>query len=118
MIKKIFSKVKGSYFKLWMALLIMALISPLGIILPELMNSQGAWGEWGPAEIKQEIGYLPEKLSQIADLWQAPMPNYAIKNFNNPSLVHRSANYVLCALIGISACGLLGFYMGRVLRKK
>ena len=30
----------------------LALLSPLGLILPRIMNAGAAWGEWGVDEIK------------------------------------------------------------------
>ena len=62
--------------KLWIGLLILSLLTPLGIILPEKFKAGGAWGEWGPEELEKLIGYVPKGLKRLADLWKAPVPDY------------------------------------------
>lgn len=48
--------------KLWIGLIILALLTPLGIILPEKFKAGGAWGEWGPEALEKLIGYVPAGL--------------------------------------------------------
>ncbi len=67
--------------KLWLGILILALLSPLGIIIPEYFKAGSAWGEWGVAEIQKLAGYIPRGLERLSSLWQAPLPDYAFKGW-------------------------------------
>jgi cobalt/nickel transport protein len=93
------------YRKLWLALVVLALVSPVGLYLPEVMNAGAAWGEWGVDEIKQMIGYAPAGMQRTADIWKAPIPDYAPPGQANASLPRLSLFYILSALTGIGACG-------------
>ena len=88
--------------KLWIGLLIMSLLTPLGIYLPKKAGSGDAWGEWGTEAIEKMLGYVPEGMKKIADLWKAPVPDY---NFggHESSFIVQALWYVLSALIGIAA---------------
>ena len=39
--------------RLWVRIGILILLSPLGIILPDIFKSGGAWGEWGQKGLKR-----------------------------------------------------------------
>ncbi len=56
--------------KLGLGLLILALFTPLGVILPEKFKAGGAWGEWGPEELQKLLGYVPAGLKRTAHLWK------------------------------------------------
>jgi len=86
--------------KLWLGLFIMALLSPLGIILPQKFGAEGAWGEWGLDALEKLIGYVPEGLKKTADIWKAPIPDY---NFGGESalLSAKIISYVVSGIIGI-----------------
>ena len=101
------------YRRLWIALAILALLSPLGLILPRIMNAGAAWGEWGVDEIKQMIGYAPRGMERTADLWRAPLSDYALPGQENALLSHLSLSYVLSAFLGISVCGGGGYLLSR-----
>ena len=62
--------------KLWIGLIIMALLTPLGIYLPKMAGSDEAWGEWGAEAIEKMLGYVPDGMKRIADIWKAPVPDY------------------------------------------
>jgi hypothetical protein len=87
--------------KLWLGIGILALISPLGIILPKWFNAGGAWGEWGLDEIEKLAGFVPEGMKHLAEKWKAPLPDYALP-IENKGLLVESLGYVLSALIGIA----------------
>ena len=101
------------YRKLWIALAILALLSPLGLTLARIMNAGAAWGEWGVDEIKQMIGYAPPGMERTADLWKAPLPDYALPGQANAPLSHLSLSYVLSAFLGIAVCGGGGYLLAR-----
>lgn len=80
-------------------LFVLALMSPLGIILPEMFKAEDAWGEWGLEKIKDMIGFIPEGMKNLADAWEAPFPDY---NFGQEeaSLTVRVGFYILSAIMG------------------
>jgi cobalt/nickel transport protein len=87
--------------KLWLGIGILALISPLGIIIPKWFNAEGAWGEWGLEEIEKLAGFVPEGMKQLAEMWKAPLPDYTLP-IESKGLFVESLGYVLSALIGIA----------------
>jgi hypothetical protein len=93
------------YRAFWIALLAMALASPLGLYAPEWMKAGAAWGEWGLEEVKRMVGYTPPGMEQINDLWRAPFPQYAFRGQEEAPLPNRSLSYILSALLGIGLCG-------------
>jgi len=94
-----------AYRPLWIALLVMAAVSPIGLYLPELLQAGAAWGEWSLEEVASMIGYTPSGMRKLADLWAAPIPDYALPGQDQAPLAHRSLTYIASALVGIGLCG-------------
>ncbi|SEM68209.1 cobalt/nickel transport protein [Syntrophus gentianae] len=86
--------------KLWIGLIVLAFLSPLGIILPEKFQAGDAWGEWGTDTLQQLLGYVPAGLQRYAEIWKAPIPDY---NFwgEGASLGMQIVAYVISGLLGI-----------------
>lgn len=113
------SAAKGSGWRatrpLWVGLILLALLSPLG-----LLASGAAWGEWsvedwGDSATRTAIAHasgeaappaeVPSGLKALSGLWSAPAPDYA------PAFApSESTGYILSAVAG---CGLaaLAFLM-------
>lgn len=87
--------------KLWTGIGILILLSPLGLLLPERFNAGGAWGEWGTDTIKKLTGYVPQGLEKLSTLWNAPIPDYAFKGWEEKGLCSLSLAYIASAIIGI-----------------
>jgi len=87
--------------KLWIAIGMLALLSPLGIIIPKWLGADGAWGEWGATEIEKITGFIPAGMKRQADRWKAPLPDYALPGPSN-GLLGESLGYVLAGIIGIA----------------
>ncbi|MHB1134726.1 MAG: PDGLE domain-containing protein [Chloroflexota bacterium] len=91
---------------LWLGLLVMLALSPLG-----LLAEGAAWGEWAPDEVGEMVGFVPAGLEALSSLWQAPLPDYA------PRGLPDVAGYVLSALLGggavLAATWLLGRWLSR-----
>jgi hypothetical protein len=102
--------------KLWLWLFVMALLSPLGIILPEKFGAEGAWGEWSADALEKLLGYIPGGLKKTADIWGAPIRNY---NFGGEgSLIStRIVSYIVSAFIGIVLAWVIVLIISRVLFK-
>jgi cobalt/nickel transport protein len=102
--------------KLWIGLLIMALLTPLGILLPEKFNAEEAWGEWGTDKLEKLLGYIPEGLKKLADLWKGPISDY---NFGgeNASMTIQVVSYIASGLLGIVACAFVVFVVSRFITR-
>jgi cobalt/nickel transport protein len=104
--------------KLWIGLGILAVISPIGLFLPEKFKAGSAWGEWGTDEIKGLIGYIPGGMEKLSSLWTAAMPDYAFKETKNAHLGNLSIAYVFSAILGIALCVGGAYLLGKFLSRK
>jgi cobalt/nickel transport protein len=104
--------------RLWWAILLLVVLSPLGLILPHIFQSGPAWGEWGLEEIGQTIGFVPEGLKRIAEIWSAPVPDYNLRGWEGKGLARMSVGYILSGALGVGAIVLISFFLGKFLRKK
>ncbi|MFI5342470.1 MAG: PDGLE domain-containing protein [Candidatus Methylomirabilales bacterium] len=99
--------------KLWAAVIVLALVSSVGLYLPKIMRAGSAWGEWGVDEIRQMIGYAPAGMEKKADIWKAPIPDYALPGHERALPSHLSLSYILSAFVGTAACGGGGYLLTR-----
>jgi cobalt/nickel transport protein len=104
--------------KLWIGIGLLALLSPLGLILPAFYRCGSAWGEWGGDALKDLVGYVPAGLSRLSALWPAPMPDYAFKFQKDGSLLAGILAYIFSALLGIVVCAGVVFLLGKLFNKK
>jgi cobalt/nickel transport system permease protein len=86
-------------FPLAGVLLIMILLAPLG-----MLERNPAWGEWSAAEIRNRMGFLPQGLARLENLWRAPMAGY-----ERP---------LLSAALGATVLLLVGGLGGRLLARR
>jgi len=102
--------------KLWIGLLVMALLTPLGILLPEKFRAGEAWGEWGVEKLEKLLGYAPEGLKKLADFWKAPIPDY---NFGGEgaSMMLQAISYIASGLLVIGICVFALFVISRFMAK-
>ena len=102
--------------KLWIGLLVMALLTPLGILLPQRFNAEGAWGEWGIDKLEKLLGFVPEGLKKLTDIWRALIPGY---NFGGEgaSKTLRVISYIASGFLGIGVCVLIVFIISRLIVK-
>jgi len=104
--------------KLWIGLVVLALLSPVGIIIPDKFKAGSAWGEWGTDEIQKMVGFVPQGMQKLADIWQAPMPDYAFKGWEEKGLGMLSLAYVISAAVGISIITAITMLFGKIVNKK
>lgn len=102
--------------KLLTGLLIMALLSPLGILLPKKFNAGDAWGEWDTDKIERLIGFVPEGMKKIAGIWKAPVRDY---NFGgeNASIAAQALYYVISGFLGIIVAAGIVYLISRLFVK-
>lgn len=98
--------------KLWILIVVLAVLAPIGLIVPEYFKSGGAWGEWGADEIKGLIGYMPKGLSVLSSVWNAPLPDYALKGLD------KNIGYFFSAIIGIIVTAAIIYAAGKFLSRK
>ena len=103
--------------KLWVGIIVLIILSPLGIYLPEAFRAGSAWGEWGAEEIKELAGYVPQGLARLSEIWSAPIPDYLFKGWENANLGGQSAGYIASAIIGIGLTVCVVLLLGSVMAK-
>ncbi len=94
--------------KLWILIAILAILTPIGLMVPEYFKAGAAWGEWGSDEIKKLVGYVPKGLERLSDIWAAAIPDYGSSKIS----------YIVSAILGIITIMGLTFLLGRFLGKK
>ena len=104
--------------KFWIGLAVLSILSPLGLILPEHFKAGSAWGEWGADEMRKLVGYLPAGLEKLSGFWNAPLPDYTFKAWEEKGLAHLSFAYIISAIIGIGMIMLVMVSVGKLLAKK
>ncbi|MDA8091205.1 MAG: hypothetical protein M0Z61_13435 [Nitrospiraceae bacterium] len=97
-------KKKGKHKKLWIALLVLAVLTPLGLWVPNFFGAGGAWGEWGWREIEKMLGYAPSGLKKTNGLWKAPVAGYGSGYLG----------YLASALLGILVIAVVVFAVSRI----
>jgi cobalt/nickel transport protein len=102
--------------RLFSGLLVLALLTPCGIILPRIFHADGAWGEWGTERLGAILGYLPEGMKGSAHVWKAPVSDY---NFfaESSSLVSRSLAYAVSGLLGLALAACLILILIKVVKR-
>lgn len=104
--------------KLWIFIVILAILSPIGLVMPNYFKAGVAWGEWGPEEIKGLVGYIPQGLYKLASLWSAPIPDYAFKGWEEKPLPSLSIAYIISAIAGVAIVVLIIFLAGKLFGAK
>jgi hypothetical protein len=104
--------------KLWIGLGILAILSPLGLFLPDAFRAGSAWGEWSPDEVKDIIGYIPIGLENLSNVWHSVLPDYAFKGWEEKGLGQLSLAYIISAVIGIALCVGAAWLLGKLLARK
>jgi hypothetical protein len=102
--------------KLWIAVGILALLSPLGLIIPALFGAGGAWGEWGPEEVGKMLGFVPEGMQKLGHRWNAPLPDYAVPG--QRGFFHEGFGYLLAAVLGVLITAGLAYALAKLLARK
>jgi cobalt/nickel transport system permease protein len=107
----------ASLQRLWVAIAVLMLLTPLGILA-----AGTAWGEWSPAELASAAhavrtsdasSVVPAGLEKLSNLWTAPFPAYA------PSFVRsRGFGYLLSAMFGVGLLLIISLLARLVLERR
>uniref|UniRef100_A0A7C3MPX9 Cobalamin biosynthesis protein n=1 Tax=Dictyoglomus thermophilum TaxID=14 RepID=A0A7C3MPX9_DICTH len=103
--------------KLFIGIFILVLLSPLGILLPYFFRAGSAWGEWGPDELKEMIGYVPKDLERLSSFWNPVFPDYNLKSWIEKGLFYEILGYLITGLIG-TAIVIIVTYLIIIVNKK
>jgi cobalt/nickel transport protein len=94
--------------KILLGLLALILLSPIGLILPEMFNGGDAWGEWSVETVAKDKGYVPKGMAKDASLWKAPVADYNMGKEDDP-VWKQSGSYIISGLIGVGVIALACF---------
>lgn len=115
--EKVIPKTSPDFSKRFIIIvLILAILSPVGLIIPNLVNSGSAWGEWGGEELKEIVGFVPKGLEKIENVWKAPIPDYSLTS--SESFFKQSFWYATSALLGILSIAIIFLLFKFVLGRK
>jgi cobalt/nickel transport protein len=59
------------------------------------------------------LGYTPAGMEKTADLWKAPLPDYALPGQEGAPLSRLSLSYILSAFLGMGSCAGGAYLIGR-----
>ncbi len=103
--------------RLLAGILVLAFLTPCGIILPLLFHADGAWGEWGAERLGAILGYVPEGLKGSAHVWKAPVSDYTFSAGGDGSLTFQLFAYTASGVLGILLAVCLVFLLTRIIRR-
>lgn len=92
-------------------LILLIILAPLG-----LLAVGETFGEWGPEEVKEKLGFLPPGLEHLSGLWSAPLPDYALPG-GGDSMSAAAGAYILSAVLGVLICGGILYFIGKKVAK-
>ena len=104
--------------KLWIGIIILASLTPLGLILPRHFKAGAGWGEWSVEEVHRIAGYIPKGLEGFSNFWKAPLPDYAFTGWSDKGLARSIFAYVISAIVGIAITALTVAVIGKLMTKK
>lgn len=98
--------------KLVYGLLILAVLSPLG-----LLPSGTAWGEWSGEEIQAQLGFIPEGMDKFSSFWtHTLLSDYSIEGYGQ-AFWQQALGYLISAFLGLLLIGLIALLIQRSFRK-
>ncbi len=97
--------------KLFIGLAVLMIFTPLG-----LLAVGETFGEWGPEEVQEKLGFVPAGLERLSSLWSAPLPDYSLPGAGD-SMTTAAAAYILSAVIGVLICAGLLYLVGKKVAK-
>ncbi|SRR6266542_3850879 len=103
--------------KIWIGLLLLALLSPIGIILPKVMKAGKPWGEWTTEQVAKDKGFVPKEMQNDANLYSAPIHNYNLGKEEDP-LWKRSVSYIVSGIAGLGSIAVVTFALTKLYYRK
>jgi cobalt/nickel transport system permease protein len=97
-------------FIIW--LLLMLLFVPLGLVA-----TGTAWGEWTPAEIGDELGFVPAGLERFSGVWGGILPDYLAAG-RGESFWAAAAGYLFSAALGLATVAGVTYVAVRLISRR
>jgi len=104
--------------RLWIGLTVLVVLCPLGLILPAKLGAGSAWGEWSADAVGKLVGYQPSGMQRLADVWKAPLPDYALKGQESAPLHALSISYIISGLLGGAVTVGITLLLGKALARR
>jgi len=98
-------------------MIVTAMVVLIGLVPLGLIARGTAFGEWGIDELEEKIGYVPEGLSRLSTVWQAPLPDYALLG-QGDTILSQAPGYYISAIIGVAVVVAITYLITKVLIKK
>lgn len=103
--------------RLVIGLVVLALLAPIGLWLPEIYKAGSAWGEWSLDELKGIFGCVPKGLASLENAWtKAIFPGYGVPGWTSSILA--ALGYIISALLGMAIVAGVGYLLGKVLASR
>ncbi|MCX5754331.1 MAG: cobalamin biosynthesis protein [Candidatus Krumholzibacteria bacterium] len=97
------------YHKAWIVLLMLAILTPLGIIA-----AGGAWGEWDLDGVRERVGFVPEGMrSSASGATESPLEEYTVPGLDG-SFFRKGLGTIMTAMLGAGVTALLAFAVARI----
>ena len=97
------------YRKGWIALFVLAILTPLGIIA-----AGGAWGEWDLDGVKDRAGFVPEGMRASTDGKTAsPLEEYTVPGLDK-GFARQGLGTIVAAILGAGITALFAFAVARI----
>ena len=107
-----FNSLDRTFKVLVIALIVLVVIVPIGLIA-----TGTAYGEWGPDELQQAVGYVPAGLQQLSGLWTPALPDYDFPG-GHDTLPSQAPGYYVSAIVGVLICGSAGYLLAKAIVKR
>ena len=95
------------------AMAVLIVIVPIG-----LLATGTAYGEWGPDELQEAVGYVPSGLAQLSDLWHPVLPDYDFATGDHDTLPTQAPGYYVSAIVGVLICAGVAYVIGKAMIKR
>jgi ABC-type Fe3+ transport system permease subunit len=101
-----------SYRRGWIVLLVLAILTPLGIIA-----AGGAWGEWDLDGVMERVGFAPDGMrASKAGGAESPLQEYTMPGLDK-GFLHEGLGTILSALLGASLTALIALALARTVKR-
>ncbi len=107
-----FNSLDRTFKVLVIALIVLVLLVPIGLIA-----TGTAYGEWGPDELQQAVGYVPAGLQHLSGMWSAPLDGYDLPG-DHTTLPEQAPGYYTSAIVGVLICAGVAYLVGKAVIKR
>ena len=94
------------------ALVVLVVLVPVGLIAGGI-----AFGEWGPDELRQAVGFVPAGLQQLSGLWTSLLPDYDFPG-GHDTLPSEAPGYYVSAIVGGLICAGAGYLVAKAIIRR